>query len=439
MTDLSPAHGAPVPDRATRGWAGVYGAFTVLAVGAILSLSAWSDFRPASVAFISALGALTAVGYLATAYFLSNRLVISRSPGLVLLASAYIVCGFAVGVYTVTYPGVASQWWHFGPVASRWFWVLWHGAAAIGIIGFVALDDEWASRQGAELENAGARDVVARVFLRDAGAFMRGPMLLAVIVVVASSVLLWRDPVPFFGWFVRSSLPTPLVAILIFLDLLAIGLLAAALRRDHLVRAWLVLAAVASLLDVAASSWSAGQSTIGWYFAGACGLVAAVVLPIVLLADLRARLIAGEQQPLDPSFTDVQTGFANARGLSFQLGQFARLANVDRSPLTVAAVDVGETPNAPALLRRIFRSTDVIGHLREDEYAVVFTPGSKPAMSVLRRRLHAGEHVRIGMTQVDPRGPSSVGDLFADALRDARSDMVDVFGLGDASRRRIAI
>lgn len=418
---------APETDSATLGWAGVWGGFTVMAIAAILALSAWTSSYPASGAFVSAVGGVMAVAYLATAFLLSNRLVISRSPALVLLAAAYIVCGIAIGAYTVTYPGVAPEWWPFGPVASRWFWVVWHGAAALGIIGFVALDDEWTSRSALEIPDAGARNVVTRVFLRDAGAFMRGPILLAVMLVCGSAVWLWRDPTLFESWFGSAALSPLFVATLLFLWLVAIGLLAVTLRRENIVRAWLVLAAIASLADVVAVSWSSGPSTIGWYFSQACGVVAAIVLPIVLLGDLRGKLLAGEaRSTLDPSLTDEQTGFANRNGLVVQLGRVAALAALDRSGLTLAVVEVPDAVDAAPMLRRLFRASDIVGRTAEHEFGIILTPGSRPSLGWLKRRLGDDERLRVGMTTVDPTGPRPVGDLLDEALTQARANVKDI-------------
>jgi len=119
----------PEQDPTARGWAALWAACTALTVAGLLSLFAWAQRGPDSPGFVSVFGALTAVAYLATAYLLSNRLVVSRSPALILLASTYLLCGLAVGVYTVTYPGVAPMWWHHGPEAQRWFWVVWHAAS----------------------------------------------------------------------------------------------------------------------------------------------------------------------------------------------------------------------------------------------------------------------------------------------------------------------
>lgn len=414
-------------DPASRGWAGLWAAITVLAIAAILSLSAWTQVYPASPAFVSAIGALTAVAYLATAYLLSNRLVISRSPALVLLAAAYLLCGIAVGAYTVTYPGVAPEWFKYGPEASRWFWLMWHGAAAFGIIGFVALDDEWRHRQALDVADSAPPDLVARVFLRDAGAFMRGPLLLAVTLVFGSAVWLWRDPAPFIAWFGGAVIPPVFVALLLFLDLTAIALLAVALRRESLVRTWLLLAAAASLLDAAAMSWSGGPSTIGWYFSQACGLVAAVVLPLVLLGDLRARLCAVEgPPPADPTLLDPQTGFSNDRGLIVHLGRIGQLALRDGCGLSVAVAEVADAGAAAPMLRRLFRASDIVGRIGEHEFAVILTPGSEKGVHWLRKRMAPGDRLRIGIADCDPNGPRPVGVLLEATLRLARANLTDL-------------
>jgi GGDEF domain-containing protein len=422
--DQAPTHPLVIePESDTRGWAGVWAAFTVLAIGAILSLSAWSDYHRASAAFVSAIGALTAVAYMATAYLLSNRLVISRSPALVLLASAYLLCGLAIAVYTVTFPGVAPEWWKHGPETSRWFWLVWHGAAALGIIGFVALDDEWAHRKALDVPESAQSDLVTRVFLRDAGAFMRGPLLLAVTLVIGSIVWLWRDPAPFTAWFSGTVLPPFFVGLLLVLDLTAITLLAVALRRDSLVRTWLLLAAVASLLDAAAMSWSGGPSTIGWYFSQACGLIAASVLPLVLLGDLRARLCAGEVKVVDPALSDAETGFVNERGLTVALGRAAKLALREDSSVAIAVVEVDDARAEAPAVRRLFRASDVIGRTGQREFGVILTPGSETGLLWLRKRLEAGSHLRIGIAQCDPTGPRPVGDLLDETLRNARASV----------------
>lgn len=344
-----------------------------------------------------------------------------------LLASAYLLCGLAVGVYTVTYPGVAPEWWKHGPETSRWFWFVWHAAAAIGIIGFVALEDEWSHRQNLDLPAASARDVVARVSLRDAGAFMRGPLLLAVTVVLGSAVWLWRDPSPFIAWFGGSVLPPVFVATLLILDLAAIALLAVALRRESIVRGWLLLAAVAALLDAAAMSWSGGPSTIGWYFSQACGLIAASVLPIVLLGDLRARLIATESHAaLDATLLDPETGCANIQGLTVQLGRVAQLALRNSSDLAIAVVGVRGAGESAPTLRRLFRASDVIGRTGPAEFTVILSPGSETSLRWLRRRNVTNEALRIGIAQCDPSGPRPIGELLDEALRDARAGMTDL-------------
>lgn len=421
-------------DSDSRGWAGIWAAMTVMAIAAILSLSAWTQKGPESTIFVSAVGALTSVAYLATAYLLSNRLVISRSPALVLLASTYLLCGLAVGVHTVTYPGVAPEWFKQGPEAARWFWVVWHAAGALGIIGFVALDDEWMHRQKTVLQEAEARPVVARVSLGDAGAFMRGPLVLSVLILAGSAVWLWRAPHVFTAWFGAAVMPPSVIGALLLLNLVSIALLAVALRRENLVRVWLVLAAVASLLDVAAMSWSAGAFTIGWYFSQACSLVAASVLPIVLLGDLRARLCADDDNAaLDPSLLDPETGFANERGLTVQLGRVSRVAVGNNAPLAVAVAKVDDAGAAAPVLRRVFRMSDIIGRTGEREFAVILTPGSALDLRWLRRRLaaesrndgaaSAAVNLRIGVGPVDPAGPRPVGDMLADALRTARENL----------------
>ena len=414
-------------DGAARGWAGVWAAFTVLAIGAILSLFEWSWAHAASPTFISVLGALTSVAYMATAYLLSNRLVISRSPALVLLAATYLLCGLSVAIYTVTYPGVAPEWWKAGPETSRWFWVLWHAAAAAGIIGFVALDDEWANRTALDAAEFPGRDVVTRILLRDTGAFMRGPLLLAVTIVIGAAVWLWRDPARFSAWFGGLALPPAFVAIILLLDVAAIALLAVALRRENVVRAWLLLAAVASLLDAAAMSWSGGPSTIGWYFSQACGLVAASVLPLVLFGDLRARLCGiGPAVALDASLVDPQTGCPNERGLAQQLERVAQLALRDDSALVVAVVPVDDAATAAAMLQRLFRTSDVVGRIGEREFGVLLTPGSDLGLQWLRRRVTAGERLRIGVAACDPSGPRPVGELLQEALRIARANVSEL-------------
>jgi GGDEF domain-containing protein len=422
-------------DPCARGWAGLWAAFTVLAIAGVLSLSAWSQRGPDSTGFVAIVGCITAVAYLATAYLLSNRLVISRSPALILLAATYLLCGLAVGIHTFTYPGVAPQWWKSGPEATLWFWVVWHAAAALGIILFVALDDEWTHRQTLDVLEPAARDVAARVSLGDAGAFMRGPLLLAVTLMAGSAVWLWRDPRIFARWFGAAILPPALIGLLLILDLTAIVLLGFALRRDNIVRTWLLLAAVASLLDVAAMSWSAGPFTTGWYFSQACALVAASVLPIVLLGDLRARLCSADgRAQLEPSLLDAATGVANELGLIVQLRRIAQLAARSSASLAIAVVAVDNAAAAVPVLQRLFRASDVIGRIGAAEFAVILTPGSEPDLRWLRRRMDAevrrgtavrGLGLRIGVAECDPTG-RPVRDLLDEGLRSARSKMTDV-------------
>jgi len=240
-------------------------------------------------------------------------------------------------------------------------------------------------------------------------------------------VWLWRDPSPFIAWFGGSVLPPGFVALLLILDLAAITLLAVALRRESIVRGWLLLAAVAALLDAAAMSWSGGPSTIGWYFSQACGLAAASVLPIVLLGDLRARLVASEKYPaLDTKLLDPETGYANIQGLTVQLGRVAQIALRDSSDLAIAVVGVREAAASAPMLRRLFRASDVIGRTGPSEFTVILSPGSETSLRWLRRRNVTHEALRVGIAECDPSGPRSIGELLDQALRDARASMTDL-------------
>jgi hypothetical protein len=425
-----------------RGETALWAAYLLLAVAGSLSLSTWNQRGPDSPVFVSIVGCMVSVSYLATAYLLSNRLVISRSPALALLASTYLLCGLAAGVYTVTYPGVAPEWWRHGMLTARWFWALWHAAAACGIVGFVALDDEWMNRQRAVVPLISPREVAARMALRDAGAFIRGPFLFAAFAVGASAVWLWRAPSALASIFGTSDLPPAATTVLLVLDITAIVLLLFALRRDNLVRNWLLLAAGASLFDVAAMSWSAGPFTIGWYFSQACSLVAAVVLPIVLVGDLRARLLSsGAPEPVDPSLLDPATGALNAKGFTFYFSRMAQIAAEDRATLTVAVAEVDDAERGYSLLRRLFRSSDVIGRVGDMEFAVVFIPGSDAREPWLRDRLNTesrrlgaarGVKARIGVGTFDPRRPRLVEDLLKESLRGARAALRGEPGASDS-------
>jgi hypothetical protein len=419
------------PPADERGKTALWAAYLLLGVAGALSLSTWGLRGPQSPVFVSAVGCLVSVAYLATAYLLSNRLVISRSPALALLASTYLLCGLAVGVYTVTYPGVAPEWWRHGMLAARWFWVVWHAAAACGIIGFVALDDEWMSRQRSIVPLTSPRAFAARIAMRDAGAFIRGPFLFAAFAIAASAVWLWRAPATLASLFGSSDLPPVVTAVLLGLNIAAIVLLVFALRRDNLIRTWLLLAAGASLFDVAAMSWSAGPFTIGWYFSQACSVVAAVVLPIVLIGDLRARLLsAGTPDPVDPSLLDAETGALNAKGFTFYFSRIAQIAAEERSTMAVAVAEVDDAERGYALLRRLFRSSDVIARTGDREFAVVLMPGSDAQAPWLRNRLNVqgrqfsaarGVSIRVGIGTYDPLKPRLVEDLLAESLRSARA------------------
>lgn len=423
----------PENEPTSRGWAALWGACTVLTVAGLLSVFAWPQAGPQSPGFVSLLGGLIAVAYLTTAYLLSNRLVISRSPALVLLAATYLCCGLAVGAYTITFPGVAPMWFRDGASAKEWFWIVWHAAAALGVIGFVALDDEWTHRTDVTPGEQPSPEILARVSLGDAGAFMRGPLVLAFVIMAGSIVWMWRSPRTIAAWLAGPVLPSPVVIGLLLLDLAAIVLLALALRRDNLVRTWLLLASVASLVDVAAMSWSTGAFTIGWYFSQACGLIAAAVLPIVLVGDLRVRLCnLNGPAAMDPSLLDPLTGFANERGLIVQLGRVARVALSGKHSLGIALVGVDDAVAAAPVMRRLFRSSDVVGRTGEREFSVILTPGSDVDLRWLRRRLAMAQRqsgnnesvsIRIGVGTVDPAGPRPIGDLLADGQRLARTDL----------------
>ncbi|WP_197521159.1 MASE4 domain-containing protein [Bradyrhizobium icense] len=268
--------------KATRG--DRMAALTVVGVSAVLFACAvpFAGVPLAPVpAFVASYQSALAINDLITAVLLFSQFAISRSRGLLLLASGYLFTAMAAIVHALTFPGLFAPGGLLGAGTQTtvWLYMVWHGVFPLLVLGYALLkatdNDKMRSSTGAA--------VVASI----------------VAVSVAMAAFTWlvtvqhdRLPILLSG---GHYTPIMLGVVSTVWCLSFAALLVLWLRRPHFVLdVWLMVVMCAWLFDIALSAiLNVARFDVGFYLGRIYGLCAASFVLAVLLVDnvgLQAKL-----------------------------------------------------------------------------------------------------------------------------------------------------
>src|SRR5712671_6431756 len=266
LLSLPPTH------RQTR-WAIAVG---VCQVAALTLLAPFAKTRLAEInAFIPAFGGVTFVTGLVTSVLLFSQFAVCRLRALLVLACGYLFSALMVIPYTLTFPGAFSPAGLLSAglqTTASLYW-FWHLLFPMALLGYGLMRDEKSSPGQAE------------------------PSLLAVIVGSVALVLtlvcgltllatagnnylpvLFTDRVDFTPVARAAGASTMLVS--------ASAVLVLWLRRRSLFDHWLMIVALAAILEMALGSiFVSGRFSIGFYAGRVFSLLTSTIILVVLLAE----------------------------------------------------------------------------------------------------------------------------------------------------------
>jgi PAS domain S-box-containing protein len=248
-------------------------------------------------AFIPAYQAALALSDVITAVLLFGQFSILRSPGLRLLACAYLFTALMVIVHTLSFPGLFAPGGLLGagPQTTAWIYMFWHGGFPLLVIGYAR------SAHGAAAGSAGGAILTSIV------------AVLAAVIFLTLLVTAWQAVLP---PIMDGNRYTPLMIVVVsavwVLSLAA--LVALWLRRPRSVLdLWLTVVMCAWLFDIALSAvLNAGRFDLGFYAGRIYGLMAASFVLLVLLLETRAlharlaRSLEAERRAADRRAQDLQ-------------------------------------------------------------------------------------------------------------------------------------
>ncbi|WOH69816.1 PAS domain S-box protein [Bradyrhizobium sp. BWA-3-5] len=233
-------------------------------------------------AFVASYQSALAINDLITAVLLFSQFAISRSRGMLLLASGYLFTAAAAIVHALSFPGLFAPGGVLGPGTQTtvWLYMIWHGGFPLVVI------------------------IYALLKTRDERTKMRGSISGAII----TSIIAVAAAVAAFTWVVTVKhdllpillsgghyTPAMLAVVSTVWCLSLAALIALLLRRPQSVLdIWLMVVMSAWLFDIALSAiLNVARFDVGFYLGRIYGLCAASFVLAVLLIDnvgLQAKL-----------------------------------------------------------------------------------------------------------------------------------------------------
>ncbi len=347
-----------------------------------------TPFLPAYIAAILVLDLVTALLFLI-------QFAQTRARSTALLAGAYAYTGLIIVPHILTFPGVFSPTGLLGAGVQTavWLWVFWHGGFPLLLIAHAC--QSW--RESGEPQSP--PDAQKFAWLTAAG-IVSAIFLLAYIAIAYSDslpVIIRKDD---YGALVRSGVG-PAVFLL---NLLALLLLWHVGRGRSISQLWLMIAALASFLDVTLTLAAGARYSLGWYAARVNSLLCASVVLGSLLVEVhrlyrRLARLAGQ---------DALTGLLNRRGFDTRLN--AELGRTQRqsAPLSLIMLDVDHFkayndfyghPGGDECLRRIgaifqgalHRPSDMVARYGGEEFIAILPDTN------LAGALHVAEAIRLAV------------------------------------------
>jgi diguanylate cyclase (GGDEF)-like protein len=354
-----------------------------------------APFLPAYIALVSALDLVT------TILFLLQYRQHGRASTLA-LACAYFYTSLIVVPHLLGFPAVFSPagLMGAGPQTAVWLWVFWHGGfPALLLVHGVLLRREQAA--GAALARGRARVLPA--------------LSLVALLVLAVSALafLASDKLPaiiqkdnYLALITSGVGPT-----VFLLNLAALVLLWRTTRGRGVTQLWLLVAVLASLLDVTVTLAAGARYSLGWYVARANSLLCAGLVLGAFLFEfhrLQMMLSSANQRLAALADTDGLTGLGNRRAFDRKLAQEWARAARDNESVALLLLDIDYFK----------RFNDTYGHQAGDaclQRVAAAIQGGLHRPSDFAAR-YGGEEMAVILPQTDLVGARHVADAIRAAI-----------------------
>jgi diguanylate cyclase (GGDEF)-like protein len=354
-----------------------------------------APFLPAYIALVCLLDLITAILFL-----LQYRQ--HRRASTLALACAYFYTSLVVVPHLLGFPAVFSPTGLMGagPQTAVWLWVFWHGGfpALLLVHGFLLRREQAA---GMETARRHARILPA----------------LALVVLLAATVstlaFLASDKLP---TIIQNDnylvLVTSGVGPMVFLlNLAALMVLWRATRGRGVTQLWLLLAVLASLLDVTVTLAAGARYSLGWYVARANSLLCSGLVLGAFLFEfhrLQMMLSSANQRLAALADTDGLTGLGNRRAFDRKLAQEWARAARDNHSLALLLLDIDHFK----------RFNDTYGHQAGDAClqrvaAAIQQCLHRPSDFAAR---YGGEEMAVILPQTDLVGARHVADTLRAAI-----------------------
>ncbi|HEY4441229.1 MAG TPA: sensor domain-containing diguanylate cyclase [Candidatus Elarobacter sp.] len=314
------------------------GLICALAGGSCMFIPFLGERLPAYPSVLPAVLGVALVANLITGFVLFSQFMTNRLVGTGFLACAYLAVGLSLAGTIGTFPELFG-----GRTASQlavWIWVVRNLEFPLLVIVAVAYDrDRRAIPDGAPVRRYTALFVLAAVAI-------------IVLPMIAGSALAGRLPHVAVGapaGLQQAALGEVVVAV----NAAALLLTVVWTRGRTVLQMWLIVALVASVLDVQIAVAANVPFTAGWYLARALVVVSSTSVLFAYLQQMHV-LVA---KLSDLSMIDGLTALPNRRAFELRLEASFRTAKRANRPLALLLVDVD----------RFKQYNDSHGHLAGDE------------------------------------------------------------------------
>jgi len=335
---------------------------------------------PPQPAFIPVVDTILFLNDLVTAVLLYALFWITRTAGLLVLASGYLFAALIIVPHALTFPGAFAERGLLGAglQSTVWLYIFWHLALPPAAIAYALL-------KGTPLRLPAGHDSPARVVVGCA----TGVVALAVVLTwLVTAGERWLPPIMIDALRANRLWEDVAAPPILALSLLAIVLVWR--RRSSVLDLWLLVVLWAWFIETLLLSMTSQRYSLVWYVGRFFGLLSSCFVLLVLLSEstmLYARLalsVAARERERESRLLSIQ---AVAAAIEHELKQpltaIVADANAGRLWLRRASPEIEEAVESlEAIASEAHRASDVVHALRE-----VFSKDHPPGVALDANRL----------------------------------------------------